>query len=209
MRRVGIFFLLIAAIAGLAALGRAVMVASPLARLLVVTREENPTAGIELAAEAPPLAEPGKTQGERAAIKELWEDADFLALGPDERLAAVTGEALRLMYEVDGRELEQARMLDVLSKYVTQPYFDHFVRVYSEKLTDHQRQFLEYEFKEIWDETVRDAWGEYQTRRNVLAGIRVSHDGQILWIMIKCIFKETGDAHPLDQAIDQILYVAG
>jgi hypothetical protein len=201
MKRAGIFFLLAAA---LAAMGR---MAPPLARFLAVTREGNPAVGMEFAAEALPLA------GTALVLKNVTEAGgeteDVAALAPDEQLAARTEKILRLMYEVDGREPEQARMLESISRYVTKPYFDCFIQVYSEKLAGSRRSFLEFELDEIRDETVRDAWGEYRTTRNVYAKIHIGHDDRFFWITVKCVFEETGDAYPLDRIMDQIFYVAG
>lgn len=205
MRRAGIFFLWVAA---LAAIG---CVTAPLARFLAVTWEGNPAAGMEFTAEGLPLA------GTVFVSKDETETADVTALDPDERLAALTEEILRLMYEVDGREPEQARMLGSISRYVTKPYFDYFSQVYSEKLAGCRRSFLKFELGEIRDETVRDAWGEYRTTRNVFAKIHIGHNDQFFWIMIKCVFKETGDEGSEDSPdktanrilMDQIFYVAG
>jgi hypothetical protein len=201
MKRAGIFFLLVAA---LAAIGR---VALPLARSLVITREENPAAGMDFTAEALPLT--------GAVLRRTNEAPDGDAAAPesdptpDEGLAALTEEILRLIYEVDGWEPEEAQMLESVSQYVTQPYFDYFSQVYEEKVAGCRRSFLSFELDEIRDETVRDAWGEYHNLRNVYARIHVGHDGRLFWITVKCVFKEVGDDDPPDRIMDQIFYVAG
>jgi hypothetical protein len=210
MRRAGIFFLVVTVVAGLAAMGRAAATVWPPARFFVVTREENPTAEIESVAETLPLTVSAAPVPEKGpVIKDLREDAAFLALGPDERLEVLAGEVLRLIYEVDGQEPEQAQMLELISGYVTQPYFDYFIQAYSEGLMSCRRDFLEFQLDEIFDENVRDAWGDYRITRNVLAKIHIGHEGRLFWIVIKCVFRETGETYPLDQKMDQILYMAG
>jgi hypothetical protein len=208
MRRAGFFLLLVVVIAGLVAMGRVVMTASgkwPPA--IVITRGKNPAPGMKSVAETLPLTETEIETVSKNEWENLWEDADFLTLAPDERLEVLAKEVLRLMYEVDGQEPEQARMLDMISKYVTKPYFDYYSQVYSERLMNHQRKFLGFELAEIRDETVRDAWGEYRATRNVFARIHIDHDGRFFWIGVQCVFKETGEGYPPNELMDQVFYI--